>query len=173
MVTEKKRGAAAPPPIDATVETVEKKKFQVGFVVEHSYIGNKVVYSKVLTENPNKDKGSEKWIVILLHKPTVKYSLGAVLSFEFGEHEGKLTVKNADLLAATSIVSPLFDYITNPDVMEADNAKEYSLAYLAKEFVKHTHKGMGKEAVKSFLISQDIYTIITVLEDRKVIVRTL
>lgn len=161
------------PPTATIVEAVDEKKHQIGFVVEHFYVGNKVAYSKVLTTNPSKDKGAEKHLVILLHRPTIKYPLGAVISFEFGNYEGKPTVENADLVSPTSMLSPLFDYITNPDVMEADNAKEYSLAYLAKEFVKHTHKGTGKEAVKQFLISQDIYTIISVLEDRKVIVRKL
>lgn len=167
MVATKRSTPPAPP----IVETVEEKKHQIGFVVEHFYVGNKVAYSKVLTDNP--DKKGEKWIVILLHRPTIKYPLGAVISFEFGNYEGKLTVNNADLVSPTSMLSPLFDYVTNPDVMEADNAKEYSLAFLAKEFAKHTHKGTGKEAVKQFLISQDIYTIISVLEDRKVIVRKL
>lgn len=161
-------------PVVATEVEEETKKVNVGYIVEHSHVAGKLNFSKVLTENPNKKtKKDDKWITILLYRPTVEYPLGAVISFDFGEHNGQATAVNTDLITTSSPLAEMFEYISNPDIVEDSSIEEVHPSSLARNFMMHTHSGLGKDSIKAFLIHQNIYTIIGWVGQKRIIVRKL
>jgi hypothetical protein len=156
-----------------TTATDESVTHNIGFVVEHAHTGKALNYTKILTQNPNVKKGKDRYMVILFHRPTIEYKLGSVVTFEFGEYNGKMTATKVDLVSTKSVLSDFFDYISDPNLVEETAPEEISLSNIAKQFMLHTHTGTDKAAFKQFLISQEIYTVMCWLGQRRIIVRKL
>lgn len=153
------------PPVTPPAAVIATEgKYKDGYVLETIFKedGNPA-YTKVMVE------GKIGWEVILCYQPAVTISVGTLIRYIPGEHNGKETVTNPVIVEKNTPLSRLFTFLQKKS--ENTAVEEVTLAQLAKGYMSMNHAGKDESDIfNNFLGSQEILKVIGQLANGRWIV---